>query len=164
MTPTGQPTPGVPMPSAPASAAKDAVNLPSLFIIILSGLGALLFLSGVFSAIGGGDEQALAMARRQLEQLPPSGLKDMLRGALNMSAGSSRVGGIVENLLFMLLAGFTAWGGLQMRSLKNYGVAVASAILVMIPCSSNCCCCVGLPIGIWALVMLMKPEVKSAFS
>jgi hypothetical protein len=39
---------------------------------------------------------------------------------------------------------------------------MAAAIMAMIPC--NCCCLLGLPFGIWALVMLMKPEVKSQFS
>jgi hypothetical protein len=31
-----------------------------------------------------------------------------------------------------------------------------------VPCISPCCL-VGLPIGIWALVVLNKPEVKSSF-
>jgi hypothetical protein len=33
----------------------------------------------------------------------------------------------------------------------------------MIPCISPCCL-LGLPIGIWALVVLLKPEVKAAFT
>ena len=32
----------------------------------------------------------------------------------------------------------------------------------MVPCISPCCL-VGLPIGIWALVVLNKPEVKGSF-
>jgi hypothetical protein len=39
---------------------------------------------------------------------------------------------------------------------------MAASIIAMIPCVSPCCL-LGLPIGIWALVVLMKPEVKSAF-
>jgi hypothetical protein len=31
----------------------------------------------------------------------------------------------------------------------------------MLPCSI--CCLVGLPIGIWAVVVLSKPEVKGTF-
>ena len=37
-----------------------------------------------------------------------------------------------------------------------------ATIIAMVPCISPCCL-VGLPIGIWALVVLMKPEVKAAF-
>jgi hypothetical protein len=39
---------------------------------------------------------------------------------------------------------------------------MTAAILAMIPCLSSCCI-VGLPLGIWALVVLSKPEVKSEF-
>jgi hypothetical protein len=40
--------------------------------------------------------------------------------------------------------------------------AMASSILALAPCVSPCCV-VGLPIGIWSLVVLSQPEVKSAF-
>ena len=40
----------------------------------------------------------------------------------------------------------------------RYGVA---AIIAMIPCHG--CCILGLPFGIWALVVLSAPEVKAAF-
>ena len=45
--------------------------------------------------------------------------------------------------------------------IEEEGISPAS-ILAMIPCLSPCCL-IGLPIGIWALVILMKPEVKAAF-
>jgi hypothetical protein len=32
----------------------------------------------------------------------------------------------------------------------------------MIPCTGPCCI-VSLPLGIWALVVLMSPDVKAAF-
>jgi hypothetical protein len=50
-----------------------------------------------------------------------------------------------------------------MLHLKNYGLCVAAAIIALVPCTSPCCC-LGLPIGIWALVVLTKAEVKTAFS
>jgi hypothetical protein len=50
-----------------------------------------------------------------------------------------------------------------MQSLRSYGFAFAAAILAMIPCLTPCCV-LGLPFGIWALVVLNKPEVKSQFT
>jgi hypothetical protein len=50
---------------------------------------------------------------------------------------------------------------MKMKKLERYGLAMTASILAMLPCSL--CCVLGLPIGIWALVVLMKPEVKSAF-
>ena len=40
---------------------------------------------------------------------------------------------------------------------------MTASILAVVPCVSPCCL-VGLPIGIWALVVLSKPEVKSQFT
>jgi hypothetical protein len=40
---------------------------------------------------------------------------------------------------------------------------VVTSIVAMVPCLGPCCI-VGIPIGIWALVVLMKPEVKAAFT
>ncbi len=51
---------------------------------------------------------------------------------------------------------------MKMKKLESYGLAMAASIIAMIPCLSPCCL-IGLPIGIWALVVLSKPEVKSAF-
>jgi hypothetical protein len=53
-------------------------------------------------------------------------------------------------------------GALKMKILQSYGLAMTSSILAMIPCISPCCL-LGLPIGIWSVVVLSKPEVKSAF-
>jgi hypothetical protein len=39
---------------------------------------------------------------------------------------------------------------------------MAASIIAIIPCFGPCCC-LGIPVGIWALVVINKPEVKSAF-
>ncbi len=67
------------------------------------------------------------------------------------------------------LAGGLIWGGLViagavcMLRLKLYPLAMTGSIVAMVPCSSGCCL-LGLPLGIWALVVLNRPEVKNAFS
>jgi hypothetical protein len=38
---------------------------------------------------------------------------------------------------------------------------MVASVVAMLPC--QCCCLFGLPFGIWALVVLNKPEVKSHF-
>lgn len=54
------------------------------------------------------------------------------------------------------------YGAVQMLNGKNYGLAKTAAILAIIPLTS-CCFPVGMPIGIWALVVLGKPEIKALF-
>jgi len=67
--------------------------------------------------------------------------------------------------LFVLLASILpVAGGVRMLSLKSYALAVCGAICAAIPCLSiTACCGLGEGIGIWALVVLLNPDVKSAF-
>jgi hypothetical protein len=53
-------------------------------------------------------------------------------------------------------------GALKMKKLESYGLAMAGAILGMLPYASPCCI-LGLPFGIWALVVLSDNSVKAAF-
>jgi hypothetical protein len=55
------------------------------------------------------------------------------------------------------------YGALKMRSLESYSLAMTSAILSIIPCISSACCILGLPFGIWALVVISNREVRDAF-
>lgn len=75
-----------------------------------------------------------------------------------LGGGISMVFGVIGLLIsaFILLAAVC-----MMRS-RFHGVAVAGTIVAMTPCISPCCC-LGLPIGIWALIVLLEPEVKAAF-
>jgi hypothetical protein len=65
-------------------------------------------------------------------------------------------------LLSAALALVRLIGSLKMLKLRSYGFAMTAAILTLIPCSA-CCCPLNLAAGIWALVVLTKPEIKSAF-
>jgi hypothetical protein len=69
------------------------------------------------------------------------------------------VGGAALTILVSILIFL---GARKMQSLQSYGWAMTSAILSMLPCLSPCCL-IGLPMGIWALVVLISPEVKAAF-
>jgi hypothetical protein len=78
-----------------------------------------------------------------------------------MMAMSGTINGAVGALL-LIIAAIVLWGAIKMRKLENYGLSLAAAIIAILPCTFPCCC-IGLPIGIWALVVLSKAEVKAAF-
>ncbi len=78
--------------------------------------------------------------------------EDFYGGAIGM--GSSFLG--------LLVAVFIIYAALKMKDLQQWNLAVVASILAMLPCI-NPCCIIGLPIGIWALVVLMRPDVKAAF-
>ncbi|MEY2428203.1 MAG: hypothetical protein QOJ40_1088, partial [Verrucomicrobiota bacterium] len=68
----------------------------------------------------------------------------------------------VSSIIGIAVSGLILFGGLKMKKLESHGLAMGASIIAMIPCISPCCL-VGLPIGIWAVVVLSKPEVKGAF-
>jgi hypothetical protein len=56
---------------------------------------------------------------------------------------------------------FTIIGGVKMRRLELYPLAVIATVTAMFPCSPGCL--IGLPCGIWALVVLSRTEIRAAF-
>jgi hypothetical protein len=64
-------------------------------------------------------------------------------------------------ILFFPTLAFSIYGALQMMNARKYGFAIASAIITIL---SGCVVVIGFPIGIWALIVLLKPEIKSAFA
>ena len=73
-----------------------------------------------------------------------------------------------------LILALSPWlpGWLEFKDLPGTGslallfavgaLGIAASIVAMIN-FGNCCCLLGIPIGIWSLVILMQPDVKAAF-
>ena len=72
------------------------------------------------------------------------------------------VGGVIGAIIGLCCDGIVIYGALQMKSLKNYGMSMAAAIIALLPCIS-CGCLIGLVGGIWGIVALNDPVVKSSF-
>ena len=70
--------------------------------------------------------------------------------------------GLISNIVALGVSVLILIGALKMKKLESYGLAMTASILAMLPFVSPCCI-LGLPFGIWAIVALGKPEVKSAF-
>lgn len=69
---------------------------------------------------------------------------------------------VIATILALGSSFVIAYGGMKMRLLAGYRWAMAAAVLSIVPIT-NCCCCAGLPIGIWALVVLFGSDVRLAF-
>ena len=69
---------------------------------------------------------------------------------------------VVTGVINLLVGIVVIVGAVKMKNLESYGFAMASAIIAMVPCISPCCL-LGLPFGIWALVVLSDAGVKAAF-
>lgn len=143
-----------PMPSAgpigSRDAAIEAVRGPAIALIATSSIGIAIYLirAAMLLIVGG------ALMHRQLPSDVPPEVRDMIahfQGPL----------GAMVCLFAAALNALVLLGAIKMLRLQSYGLAFAACIVAMIPCS--CCCVLGLPFGVWGLVMLNKPEVKSQF-
>ncbi len=131
-------------PGVPGMAAEQ-VNGPAIGLIVVAVLGALIQITSLIMHLAGSTMLAV-------NRMPNNPWASMFSGTVGVV--SAVVGLVISAVIFL--------AALKMKRLENYGLAMAGAIIALIPCFSPCCL-LGLPIGIWALVVLMKPEVKAAF-
>lgn len=68
------------------------------------------------------------------------------------------------SFLFLVCIGSVVciYGGVQILRLKQYPVCVATAIIMAFPFSSPCSW-IGLVVGIWTLVILVRKDTRAAF-
>ena len=64
-------------------------------------------------------------------------------------------------LLPLTFAAVVILGAFRMMRLNSYGLGVAAAILAIVPVHPWCV--IGLPVGIWALIVLLRGETREAF-
>ena len=77
-----------------------------------------------------------------------------------LHGGPRRLGGHLLSAILFLVSSLLIFAALKMKRLKAYGLAIAASILAIIVSPSNL---IGLPIGIWALVVLSQRDVRAAF-
>jgi hypothetical protein len=145
--------PGAPPSFVPVSnnEAARAVNAPAICLIVTAILGMLNSAAGIVMNLAGITFSGFGMPKD-----PQFAEMERLVQLLGGTFGT--VMGVVQLAIGVLVL----WGALRMMKLSSYGLAITAAIIAMIPCVSPCCC-LGLPFGIWALVVLSRADVKAAF-
>jgi hypothetical protein len=145
--------PGAPGPGPVSPQVREQVSLPAILLMVTAGVGALAQLFGVVSAL---------MGRGQPMNIPPELANDPNMESVQRLLEFTQSSGWVFNLIPLALSGLVFVGALKMKNLESRGLAIAASIIAMLPCVGPCCC-LGLPVGIYALTVLVKPEVKAAF-
>ncbi len=162
--PQGQGTMSETMSDAGRADAINRLNGPSIAVISMGVLSALYSIFTIGTGLLG-----MAMGTSS-EPVDIGELGDVLSGQeqqmaeqiQQIMAASSGPLGIVTSFMMLMTSLVIIAGGVKMRTAEMYSLCVVAAALCMIPCTS-CCCCLGLPIGIWALVVLLDQNVKAAF-
>jgi len=147
------PGPATPAPTGPDVSSK--VNAPATALLIVGIINIPVALWNLVSNLMsmGAPEQALPPGQ-QIEGMNTEQLTAIIQGAAAVFVVISIIAIIVGVVIIM--------GALKMKKLQAYGFAMTASVLAMIPCVSACCP-LGLPFGIWAIVVLNNADVKAAF-
>src|SRR5262249_50772731 len=81
---------------------------------------------------------------------------------LGMSRSEELIVRMMLATLVIAVNGIILYGALQMKGLKSLGMAKTACYLALIPCCGPCYI-LGIPFGIWGLVVLSDPQVQQAF-
>jgi hypothetical protein len=135
-----------PPPPGPPSNPRGLVQGPAIAMMIMGGL----FLFSAVVALA----STLGFAIPFIGGNPWEGIVGHAMGVI------ANIINIIFNVAF---GGFIFYGAMQMQQLKNYNLVLAAVIVTMLPCTGCCCFWINLGIGIWGLVILLRPDVKAAF-
>ena len=69
---------------------------------------------------------------------------------------------LTNDLFTLTMSILVLVGALRMKALRSYEFAMIAALLALLPCVTSCCL-IGLPFGIWAIIVLRRPGIKSQF-
>ncbi len=145
------------------SAARSKVMPAAIALLLTAIINLLCCAAGVVIGARGPSESFLEQVREQAKTNPqvknnpdvkPEDLPRIFevlfaRGAIFFGVD------LVPNLFILIAA-------IGMIGLRWRGVTLTGSILAVIPCFSPCCL-LGIPIGIWALVVLNQADVRQAF-
>jgi uncharacterized protein DUF4339 len=161
---------GTQIPSAPPQlisagigsreAALQRVKSPAVALMVTAILNLILALWSLIEMIFSSSD--LQQVNSQLAQLNNPQIQQFMQKLLHLMYGPL---GIANVFLELAISALIFVGAKKMKSLQSYEFALAAATLSLVPCLTPCCgYLLGIAFGIWALVVLRKPEVKSHFS
>ena len=133
--------------------AKSKLKPPGIALIVVGSIG-LLCTGGYFLV------SVALMASGAPEFKPPPELKDPLE--IN-GFYVGLYGALFAMALNSLLQIFVILGGVAMLRAKGRGMAWTGSVLSVIPVLTSSCCVLGIPVGIWALIVLSDANVKRVF-
>lgn len=148
-----------PAPPADRETARALVKAPGTFLLVVGIIGLILSTLGVVMVvilmISGSDKMI-----DSLEQTLPPG--PFLESYKQQLSPEGLVQSLILNGLFLILWIVICQGAVQMLRLRSFGLALAASVLAIIN-FQNCCCLLGAPAGIWALLVLLQPAVRNSF-
>lgn len=154
---------------ARGTAAAGRAAVPGLFLILngLVGIIACVAVAGITLADPmvwaelvrkGAADQPDPQQKQKMEDMAQQ-MEDAIKADPNGVATRTvlQYGGLIAT------NALAVFGGTRMRSGRGWGWGVAGSAVSLLPVATGCCC-TGIPLGIWGLVVLLNPDVKAAFA
>ena len=152
-----------PLGSASTSSREKAlqrIKVPAVALMAASILNIILALWSLIEMVF--SKPDLQQINSALQQLDNPQIEQFAQKIIHLMYGPL---GIVNILIELAMSVLILVGAKKMKSLQSYQFSLAAAGLSLVPCLTPCSgFLLGLAFGIWALVVLRRPDVKSHFS
>lgn len=136
--------------NAPSSAPPPSnikIILPAVALIVVGSLGLLMSIYSTFAAV--------FLDPPAIDPNAPEWMKQFQDGAHGPVAAT------IQSIFVLVNIAIIA-GGVMMSQCKSWVFALVACILATIN-FGNCCCFLGLPVGIWGIIILSMADVKQIF-
>jgi hypothetical protein len=151
--PAPPPAPGEPLPVVDVQRALMWPGIGLLICGVLSGIQTI----AIFSEIVARGPEGMV---RLVEEATPQWLRALTLQQTSPDALYVRAL-VVEGLSLVISLGMLL-GGMQMLRVQWYWLAIVGSLLACVN-FPNGCCVMTAPLGLWSLLVLRLPEVRSAF-
>jgi hypothetical protein len=142
------PVPGAYGSMTPAG-TPGMVLAPAICLLIF---GILCFLVDIFEVVRAMNPKMLPGG----DGLPPMLQQILEEQQKNVTAN------IIRSTVFIIASFVILLGAAQMMRMRTWGLALAGSIVAMLH-FQECCCLLGLPLGVWSVVILCRADVRSLF-
>lgn len=137
---------------AGGQAALQELKTPGLLMVVYGGVSLVTILTSVVADL-------FRKEGDPLQQLPPE-TPEFFRRILEMQASIPPWVHWTQALVALVMAACITFGGVKLMQGRSRKWAMTGAILSIFPCLGGCCCLLGIPLGIWVLVLIQKPHIR----
>jgi hypothetical protein len=143
--------------------ARSAVAVPATLLIVSGAITIILTVLGIIQLPTLPQQLDQTISNIEADPNLPADQKDMWKDVFTqfkeIAEGPTLA---ISYGINMISAVFIVLGGIRLMKLSGPILPMISSILAMIPFTIGCCCLLGLPAGIWALVVINRPYVRAA--
>jgi hypothetical protein len=153
--------------AAPSPDIRNKINAPATGLLVYGILSCVLaFFAVASSALHMAGMNPLTKSQAEdMEKLKDqmgaeqAEFMEQINKISNLTSGPI---GLVTNGIVLAIGILTIVTSSKLKRFEGHTMGIVVSALACIPCTSGCCF-VGIPIGVWAIVVLMDSNVKAAF-